>query len=471
LFDRHRRKAAVLFAVADVVLTVLAFEGAYQTRVFLPLPRVFFILVPVKALLLGVTLVLWVLIGHWIGAYDRLYGNNLRAAVYDTVRQVLLGVLGLVAFQYMLQLEISRLFIALFAAYNTVLLIVYRASAGRLRGYIRRQFGAETYYVVVGSGPKAIALGRQLEAAHEFGIQLLFFVDPSGGMGDTVKLDRTYTVRQVGDLEQMLRRNVIDEIVFTVDTQTLAQMEELFLLCDEEGVRTRVVIDFFPHVNSEVFLDRFGKTPLLTFSTTPHDEIQLFLKRTFDVAASAGALAVLALPLALVALLIRVTSRGPALFRQVRCGLNGRRFTFYKFRSMVEGAEGMLDDVAHLNERDGPVFKIANDPRLTAIGRYLRRYSVDEWPQFWNVLRGDMSLVGPRPAVPSEVEHCKIWQRRRLRMRPGLTCLWALQGRDKVDFERWMRLDLEYIDTWSLTLDFKILMQSIPRVLAGEGAS
>jgi lipopolysaccharide/colanic/teichoic acid biosynthesis glycosyltransferase len=231
------------------------------------------------------------------------------------------------------------------------------------------------------------------------------------------------------------------------------------------------VVDFFPHVNSEVFLDRFGKTPLLTFSATPHDEIQLFLKRSFDVAAAAMALAVLAMPIALVALLIRVTSKGPALFRQVRCGLNGRRFTFYKFRSMVDGAEEMLDEVAHLNERDGPVFKIANDPRLTAIGRYLRRYSIDEWPQFWNVLRGDMSFVGPRPAVPSEVEHYKIWQRRRLRMRPGLTCLWALQGRDKVDFERWMRLDLEYIDTWSLTLDFKILMQSIPRVLAGEGAS
>jgi len=471
LFDRHRRKAAVLFAVADVILTVLAFEAAYQTRVYLPLPRVFFILVPVKALLLGVTLALWVPIGHWIGAYERLYVNNLRAAIYDTLRQVFLGTLGLVAFQYLLQLEISRLFIALFAGYNTVLLIVYRASAGRLRGYVRRQFGAETYYVVVGSGPKAIALGRQLEAAHEFGIQLLFFVDPSGGMGDTVQLGRAYTVRKVGELEEMLRRNVIDEIVFTVDSQTLAQMEELFLMCDEEGVRTRVVVDFFPHVNSEVFLDRFGKTPLLTFSATPHDEIQLFLKRTFDVAASTAALAVLAIPIALVALLIRVTSKGPALFRQVRCGLNGRRFTFYKFRSMVDGAEEMLDEVAHLNERDGPVFKIANDPRLTAIGRYLRRYSIDEWPQFWNVLRGDMSFVGPRPAVPSEVEHYKIWQRRRLRMRPGLTCLWALQGRDKVDFERWMRLDLEYIDTWSLTLDFKILMQSIPRVLAGEGAS
>jgi len=144
---------------------------------------------------------------------------------------------------------------------------------------------------------------------------------------------------------------------------------------------------------------------------------------------------------------------------------------FYKFRSMVDNADEMKADLEHLNERDGPIFKIANDPRLTTLGRYIRRYSIDEWPQFWNVLKGDMSFVGPRPAVPSEVSQYKTWQRRRLRMRPGLTCLWALHGRDEVDFDTWMKLDLEYIDNWSLGLDLKILLRSIPRVLAGRGAS
>jgi lipopolysaccharide/colanic/teichoic acid biosynthesis glycosyltransferase len=174
--------------------------------------------------------------------------------------------------------------------------------------------------------------------------------------------------------------------------------------------------------------------------------------------------------MAAIGLLIRLTSPGPAIFRQVRCGLNGRLFLFYKFRSMVENAEAMKKDLEHLNVRE-TVFKIPDDPRLTGIGRFLRKFSIDEWPQLWNVLRGDMSLVGPRPAVPGEVEQYKRWQRRRLRMRPGLTCLWAISGRDNVDFETWMKMDMQYIDNWSLALDWKILLRTIPRVLSGRGAN
>jgi exopolysaccharide biosynthesis polyprenyl glycosylphosphotransferase len=269
----------------------------------------------------------------------------------------------------------------------------------------------------------------------------------------------------------MLREHVIDEIVFVVDREKLADLEEIFLICDEEGVRTRVVLDFFPHVNSQVSLERFGSTPLLTFSATPDDEIRLLAKRVLDLALALMSLAVLAIPMAMLWLLVRITSKGPVIFRQIRCGLNGRRFVFYKFRSMVANAEELHADLVHLNEKDGPAFKISNDPRLTRLGRYLRRFSIDEWPQFWNIIKGDMSFVGPRPAVPGEVEQYKAWQRRRLRMRPGLTCLWAIRGRDKVDFETWMKLDLEYIDNWSLWLDLKILLHSIPRVLAGRGAS
>jgi exopolysaccharide biosynthesis polyprenyl glycosylphosphotransferase len=283
-------------------------------------------------------------------------------------------------------------------------------------------------------------------------------------------LGAIYPVRPVAELPAILRQHVVDEIVFAVGSESLADLEEVFLLCDEEGVRTRVAVDFFPHVNSTVSLDRFGATPLLTFSAAPYDEIRLLIKRTMDVALAAAGLVALAPFMALVAALVRLTSPGPAIFRQVRCGLNGRRFLFYKFRSMCENAEELKPAMAHLNTRE-TAFKIPDDPRLTPVGRYLRKFSIDELPQLWNVLRGDMSLVGPRPAVPSEVERYQRWQRRRLRMRPGLTCLWAVSGRDAVDFETWMKMDMQYIDNWSLALDWKILLRTIPRVLTGRGAN
>jgi lipopolysaccharide/colanic/teichoic acid biosynthesis glycosyltransferase len=193
------------------------------------------------------------------------------------------------------------------------------------------------------------------------------------------------------------------------------------------------------------------------------------MKRVTDVVLAAAALVLLFTPMAMIALLIRLTSPGPAIFRQERCGLNGRRFVFYKFRSMCEDAESMRASLQHMSERE-LALKIPNDPRLTPLGRWLRKFSIDEWPQLWNVLRGDMSLVGPRPAIPEEVEQYKRWQRRRLRMRPGLTCLWAVSGRDAVDFETWMKMDMEYIDNWSLALDWKIILRTIPSVLTGRGA-
>ncbi len=298
-----------------------------------------------------------------------------------------------------------------------------------------------------------------------------FLSEERGPLARTeLALEAVYPVQPVSELAAILRKQVVDEIVFAVGSQSLADLEEVFLLCDEEGVRTRVAVDFFPHVNSTVSLDRFASTPLLTFSAAPYDEVRLWIKRSLDILIAAAGLVVLAPLMAVVAGLVRMTSPGPAIFRQIRCGLNGRRFVFYKFRSMCENAEALKPGLAHLNTRE-TAFKIPDDPRLTPLGRYLRKFSIDEWPQLWNVLRGDMSLVGPRPAVPSEVEHYQRWQRRRLRMRPGLTCIWAVSGRDTVDFEAWMKMDMQYIDNWSLALDWKIMLRTIPRVLTGRGAN
>jgi len=470
VFSRHHRKVRVLFALSDILLTTLAFEAAYQSRLRLDLTNTFFINVPEKALLLGYSVVIWVALGYWFNVYDRLDSAHPRVILRDTFRQCALGCIAVILFEFVLRLDLSRLFLSLFAIYGWMLLCLFRLKAGSVVGVIRREFGALRYVLVVGTGESAQKLGESLEASQHYGIRLVgFLADIEGEAPPNIRLKNVYPVSRLDRLPELLKRHVIDEIIFAVDSRRLADLEETFLYCDEEGVRTSVAIDFFPHVNSEVYLDRLADAPLLTFCAAPHDEIRLMLKRGTDVVLAASMLVLTAPLMVLVVGLIRLTSPGPAIFRQVRCGLNGRRFVFYKFRSMCENAEALKADLQHLNQKE-LAFKIPNDPRLTRVGWWLRKFSVDEWPQLWNVIKGDMSLVGPRPAVPEEVEQYKRWQRRRLRMRPGLTCLWTLAGRDRLDFETWMKLDMQYIDSWSLALDWKIIFHTIPRVLTGRGA-
>ena len=438
--------------MSDIALTALSFWAAYETRTWLQLEREFFLEFYTRTLLLGFSMLSWLLIGLWLRVYDRLDSGAPRVILRDTFWQCAYGAVSLVVFEFALRLELSRPFLALVAVYSWIFLCLFRLTAGSLVGLARREFGGPHFIMVVGLGERARKLGTELERSAQYGIRLLGFLAETPTEVETVRLGSDYRVFPIAGLRQMLRQQVIDEIVFAVGSERLAELEEVFLLCDEEGVRTRVAVDFFPHVNSKVHLDALGSTPLLTFSAAPHDEIRLLLKRVMDLALAAAAIVVLLPFMVIIALLVRATSRGPAIFRQERCGLNGRRFTFYKFRSMCDNAEELKPALAHLSQRTTAV-KIPNDPRLTPLGRYLRKFSIDEWPQLWNILRGDMSLVGPRPAVPGEVEQYMQWQRRRLRMRPGLTCLWALAGRDKLDFETWMRMDMQYIDNWSLGLD------------------
>ena len=469
MFSRHYRTVKAVFGFTDVILTSLAFILAYETRARLHFQQVFYLDFRAAVLLLTISVLCWIGIGYWFNIYEKLDSAHSRVVLRDTFRQCALGAVCVVVAEYTLRLEpyeLSRPFVALFALYAWILLCLFRINAARVIGAVRRRFGTAHFVMVVGSGERARHLGEALEKSSDYGIRLIGFLDEEPGQ---VKLSRTYEQYPLSRLRELLRRHVIDEIIFAVDSQRLGEMEEVFLLCDEDGVRTRVVVDFFPHVNSEVYLDRLGATPLLTFSAAPHDEVRLLLKRVMDVLLATAALALLSPFMFLIALLIRLTTPGPAIFRQVRCGLNGRRFVFYKFRSMCDNAEELKSSLMYLN-RKSTAFKIPNDPRLTAIGGFLRKFSIDEWPQLWNVLKGDMSLVGPRPAVPEEVELYQTWQRRRLRMRPGLTCLWALAGRDKLDFDTWMKMDMQYIDTWSLTLDWNILLRTIPRVLTGRGA-
>ncbi len=470
MFSRQHRKARVLFAVSDILLTTLAFEAAYQIRVWMPHQREFFLTRPDKALILGFALVVCVVIAYWMGIYDKLHSCDPRVVLSTTFRQCLYGAAALVILEFALRQELSRFFLGMFYVLEFSMLFLFRMTAGRVVGAAGREFAGPHYVMVVGTGERARQLGGQLERNGHYGIRLRGFLADAATSPASIELDADYPVHPLSALPQLLRQNVIDEIIFAVGSENLAGMEEAFLLCDEEGVRTRVAVDFFPHVNSDIYLERLGFTPLLTFSAAPHDEIRLLVKRLLDIAGAAAGLLVLLPFMVAIVIAVRMTSRGPAVFRQVRCGLNGRRFMFYKFRSMCDNAEAMQAGLMHLSKKT-TAFKIPDDPRLTPIGRLLRKFSIDEWPQLWNVLKGDMSLVGPRPAIPSEVEQYQRWQRRRLRMRPGLTCLWAIAGRDNLDFETWMKMDMQYIDTWSLALDCKIILRTIPRVLTGKGAN
>lgn len=469
MFSGQFRKVRVLFALTDLALVAAAFFLAYQTRLRLALEHDFFILPPNQALLLVWSGIVWVTLGFWWQVYNRIHSAHPRIIIYDAFRQCAMATVAVILLEYTLRLDLSRPFLGFFAAYSWILLCLFRLNAGRLLRRLRRD--SPHFVMVVGLNENALRLGEQLEQAAPWGTRLTgFLADQPENAPREVHLSATYPVYPLTELHDLLRKHVIDEIIFAVDSRRLAELEECFLACDEEGVRTRVSVDFFPHVNSQVYLARLGTAPLLTFSATPHDEIRLLVKRITDIVLAAASLVLLAPVMAVIALLIRITSPGPAIFRQVRCGLNGRRFTVFKFRSMCQGAEARKAEVAHLSQRE-TALKIPNDPRLTPLGRWLRKFSIDEWPQLWNVLKGDMSLVGPRPAVPEEVDRYQRWHRRRLRMRPGLTCLWVLNGRDSVDFETWMKMDMQYIDNWSLGLDWKIILRTIPHVVTGKGAN
>jgi exopolysaccharide biosynthesis polyprenyl glycosylphosphotransferase len=262
---------------------------------------------------------------------------------------------------------------------------------------------------------------------------------------------------------------VVDDVVITDPVCGLEGVNHVIRACEQVGVNVHVEAGFFDASLSRPYVQSLRGRGLLTFSAGPYDPVRLGLKRTLDVVASFSLLVYFAPVLLLILLGAKLTSRGPALYGQERVGLNGRRFRLYKFRSMRVGAEAHRDELAAVNVMDGPVFKAVRDPRVTRFGRFLRQYCLDELPQLWNVLKGDMSLVGPRPPLPSEVPAYERWQRRRLSMRPGITGLWQVSGRHALSFAEWMAADLRYIDGWSLGQDFSILARTIPVVLSGKG--
>lgn len=337
----------------------------------------------------------------------------------------------------------------------------------RLRGRNLRDI------LIVGTNPQAVQFARKMRDSQFLGYRVIGFVDQEWPGLTEFSQSGFSLACNFDNLLTFLRSTVVDEVVVALPMRSLhARASEVATICEEQGIVVRFISNLFDGKTSRPRVVVVEGDSLITHNTARLEGWPVVIKRLVDIVASAAMSLVLLPVFLLTALLIKLTSPGPVFFVQKRLGLNKRHFGIYKVRTMVVDAEKRMKEIEHLNEVTGPVFKIKNDPRITPIGKFLRKTSIDELPQLFNVLRGDMSLVGPRPLPLRDYEGFnEDWQRRRFSVRPGVTCLWQIGGRSSISFEEWMQLDLQYIDKWSLLLDFKILLKTIPAVLKGSGAA
>jgi len=410
----------------------------------------------------------------WLAAsaFFRVYEHDLRSRREEASRALLavvaLAVSAVVWVFAVKQGGVSRLMSAIAVATAATFVLANRAAVILTASFVRRSGRGIRHYAIVGSGDLAREVLDTVASHPEWGLKPagVVLAEPAGtpASGEFVLLG---TLPELGTI---LEEHVLDEVIFAVPRDRLPSLEQAVLLCEELGVSVRISLSVLRFGRARLWLTDMAGLPMLTFTRTPTDALALALKRAYDLTVSVTALLLLAPLLVGIAAAIKLDSAGPVLFRQRRVGLNGRIFSMLKFRSMHVDAEARLAELQARNEMSGPVFKMTDDPRVTRVGRFIRKASLDELPQFWNVLVGDMSVVGPRPPIPAEVRRYQRWQRRRLSVRPGITCTWQVSGRNGIDFDRWMELDLEYIDKWSLWQDVRICLKTIPAVLTARGA-
>ena len=393
------------------------------------------------------------------GFYDRPMLCPRRHTIWPLLKGCILATVGLYAALFLFKFGTARWIPIGFGVISFALLYLKEEI---LQWLARRQLakGFKRRFILIGTSGDTDHLRREMKTRRESSMEIVAELD--------------LNEMSMGRLLPMLHDEAINGVILSARHTNFEQAEAIIKACELEGVETWLVADFFRTQISRAAFDDFYGHPVMVFRSTPETSWQGVIKNIFDFF---GALILLLLLtifpiIPIVALLIKLTSPGPILFRQLRSGLNGAPFTIYKFRTMVTNAEQRKHELEAMNEMRGPVFKVSKDPRITPIGKWLRRFSIDEFPQLFNVLRGEMSLVGPRPLPIDEVKRFNdMAHRRRLSVRPGLTCLWQVSGRNEIkEFKDWVRLDLQYIDNWSLWLDFKILLRTIPVVFIGTGA-
>ena len=463
-----------LLALNDAVLILAAFVAAYAIRYQLqwfravdPVYQVDIWVYTPFALALAVMLPVSF---HFSGVYPYRRGRSLVEETYAIATAVTVGVVVLITVGlFFSPLLYSRLIFLYFAFIAIALLGLSRLAIQLGRGYLRQYGVGVERFVLVGAGDVGRMVMRTVAARPDYGYQLIGFVDDNPAKGDT-DIGPFKGLGAVDNLPDVLERQEIDSIIICLPWQSHRVIQRLLRTCEQRGVRALVVPDLFQVTKNQVYVDDFNGIPLISTRGVSIQGWNLILKRASDLVLGIAA-TVISLPLTLlIALAIKLDTTGPVLYSQTRIGKNGVPFRCYKFRSMVVGADSMRPELAEINEATGPLFKVRNDPRRTAVGRLLRRYSLDELPQIINVIRGEMSLVGPRPNLPEETEQYEEWHKKRLTVSPGITGLWQVSGRSDLTFDEMVLLDIYYVENWTITMDIGILLRSLPAVLRGRGA-
>jgi len=406
------------------------------------------------------------------GVYKHLSVRSHVGFALKLVKAISISILILFTFLFALKFDgVSRGVLLIFVIFNFAALFSMRSLL--VWWYFHRAVEKGENFqkvLIIGTGQRAQRLCQSLKSHSEWGVDVIGHVDTYKSDAHRANLSSPILGR-LDEIEDILSSRVIDEVILAIPRAMMGNVQPIVDACEEQGVTFRLMADVFNMQVSKTHLVDLDGIPLLTFEPVAQDPTDLLIKRLFDLSAVFLSLPIVLPLMALVALAVKMESPGPALFIQQRVGYRKRKFPMYKFRSMHTDAEERLKEIEHLNESDGPNFKITDDPRITKVGKFIRKTSLDELPQLLNVVLGHMSLVGPRPMSVRDVDlFDRGIQRKRFSVKPGLTCIWQISGRSNLTFDQWLELDLKYIDTWSLELDLKILIKTIPAVLFSRGA-
>lgn len=470
----NQRVALAVWVLIDVILINIAAILAYWVRYELQLFRAvdpafnnpYYVYLPFVALFTVLLIVAY----RQQGIYRLRRHVSWIDEIYGIIQGTATGTIITIVFIFLYRPAFYSRIIFIYAGIIAVVLLgISRLFKVMLLRRLRRQGIGINRVLVVGAGEIARTIMRVAVANPEYGFQIVGFLDDHPAKGET-DIGRFKALGKVDNLPEIIEQTKIDEVIITLPWQYHRRILAIMNICERHEIRARIVPDIFQMRISHMHIEEFGGVPMIGIRETGIGGLGQFVKRSIDTVVASLGLVVFSPIMGLVALIIKMESPGPVLFEQERVGKNGKLFTLYKFRSMIEGADAQKPQLAALNEADGPLFKIKNDPRLTRLGKWMRRLSIDELPQFYNVLIGDMSLIGPRPPIPAEVEQYQEWHKRRLEIAPGLTGLSQVSGRSSLTFDETALLDIYYIENWSPALDTKILLQTIPRVIFGNGA-